>query len=104
MVSRAAEDLTSGGRGRGADCSRPRLGRPEKVSWPAHGRLFLRPLLAAASWVCNDEGEIVNRQPRGKRVVACFKHAQALRAKDACRVRVEGGGAIVGFAAAEGRR
>ena len=75
-----------------------------KSQLAAHGRLFLRPFLAAASWVCNDEGEILNWQPRGKRVVACFKHAQALRAKDACRVRVEGGGAIVGFAAAEGRR
>jgi hypothetical protein len=55
--------------------------------------------LDTAGWAHNGSGEIVNgetRSPEGGD--AFFKHAQELQGGDVWRMRVEGGGAEIGFA------
>ena len=55
--------------------------------------------LNTAGWAHNGSGEIVNGQTRGPEGgTAFFKHAQELQGGDVWRMRVEGGGAYVGFA------
>ena len=54
--------------------------------------------LDTAGWAHNGSGEIVNGQTRGPEGgIASFKHAQELQGGDVWRMRVEGGGAFVGF-------
>jgi hypothetical protein len=55
--------------------------------------------LDTAGWAHNAKGEIVNGQTRSSEDRdAYFKHAQELQGGDVWRMRVEGGGAFVGFA------
>ena len=57
-------------------------------------------VLALEDWAHDEEGEIFEGKPQWcKGDGAPFRHSQELQAQDVLRTQVEGGEAIVGFAA-----
>jgi hypothetical protein len=56
-------------------------------------------VLAPEGWKHNGDGEVKEGKPQSKGVFAPFRHSRELQAQDVLRTQVEGGNAMVGFAA-----